>query len=61
MTIIGGDFNARIVKEDGGVEEEEEKVEDKKEKERQSKGNKINKEGKILVGFIEERGWMVVR
>lgn len=26
MTIVGGDFNARIGKEDGGVEEEEEKA-----------------------------------
>lgn len=35
MTIVGGDFNARIGKKDGEVEEEEEGVEDKKNAKRQ--------------------------
>lgn len=50
-TIIEGDFNTRTGKEGGrrGGEEEEEEG-------RRSKDKKINKEGRMLVEWIGERG-----
>jgi len=63
-TIIGGDFNnartgeigAGIELEDGGKEREEER----EERERKSKDKRINREGRILVDFLEERGWGIM-
>ncbi|XP_071572354.1 uncharacterized protein [Temnothorax nylanderi] len=56
-TIIGGDFNARTGEEGGWEEEIERRDEDRG---RRSKDKKINKEGRKLLEFIEERGWMIL-
>lgn len=55
-TLIGWDFNARTGREGGvidgdGLEGGEER------KERKSKDKKINREGRELVRFLEEKGW----
>ncbi|XP_024891322.1 trichohyalin-like, partial [Temnothorax curvispinosus] len=55
-TIIGGDFNARTGEEEGWEEE----IERRKERGRKSKDKKINKEGRKLLEFIEERGCMIL-
>lgn len=58
-TIIGGDFNARTGEEGGGVgSERENKWGTRKERgnTKRSKDKKVNKEGKMLVEFLEERG-----
>lgn len=53
--MIKGDFNARTEKKRGGIEEEKEtRMEEKK---RRSKDEKINREEKRLVEFVEEMGW----
>lgn len=58
LTVIGGDFNARTEEEGGGMgewgvsDEEEEKA-------RRSKDGKVNREGRVLVDFVEERGWSI--
>lgn len=55
-TIIGGDFNARTGKEGGGIEKEiGEKWEGRG---RRSKDGVINREGRMMVNFLEERGWI---
>ncbi|KMQ88014.1 hypothetical protein RF55_12574 [Lasius niger] len=55
-TIIGGDFNARTGEEGGWRgEESEEEV-----KGRRSKDKKMNKDGKMLVECLEERGWSIL-
>lgn len=41
------------------MEGEEEEAEDKENWKRYSKDAKMNKEGRRLVDFIEERGWIV--
>ncbi|XP_071578413.1 uncharacterized protein [Temnothorax nylanderi] len=56
-TIIGGDFNARTG-EEGGWEEEVEGI--GKERGRKFKDKKVNKEGRALLEFIEERGLMIL-
>ncbi|XP_024890816.1 golgin subfamily A member 6-like protein 1 [Temnothorax curvispinosus] len=56
-TIIGGDFNARTGEERGWEEEDEERVEGGG---RRSKDKKINRDGRKLLEFIEERGWMIL-
>ncbi|XP_077273093.1 uncharacterized protein LOC143903409 [Temnothorax americanus] len=56
-TIIGGDFNARTGEEGGWEEEDEERVEGGG---RRSKDKKINRDGRKLLEFIEERGWMIL-
>lgn len=55
-TIIGGDFNARTGRERGSVEIEKEDKERERGK-RKSKDGKVNKKGKMLIEFVEERGW----
>lgn len=54
-TIIG-DFNTWTGRVGGKVREEEE---GDMERSRCSKDGKINREGRLLVNFIEERGWML--
>jgi len=61
-TLIGGDFNARTGMEGGGYEmigEEDSNEEDGRRKRRSKDGN-INKEGKKLISFLEERGWGIL-
>jgi len=61
-TVIGGDFNARTGMEGGGYEiggVEDNKEEDGRRK-RASKDGKINKEGKKLLSFLEEKGWGIL-
>lgn len=52
-----GDFNARTGEEGGSVERDigEEEV-----KGRESKDEKINKDGKKLISLIGERGWIIL-
>jgi len=45
-----GDFNARIGKEGKRIEEDEEPW-------RNSKDEKVNNEGRELLGLVEDRGW----
>ncbi|XP_071577594.1 uncharacterized protein [Temnothorax nylanderi] len=56
-TIIGGDFNARTGEEGGWEEETEGRG---KERGRKSKDKKVNKDGRTLLEFIEERGWTIL-
>ena len=56
--VIGGDFNARTGKEGGGIGEEEEGGIG--ERERNSKDEKMNREGKKLCGFLRELGWSIM-
>ncbi|XP_071568793.1 uncharacterized protein [Temnothorax nylanderi] len=56
-TVIGGDFNARTGEEGGWEEEDEGRG---KERGRKSKDKKVNKEGRTLIEFVEERGWMIL-
>lgn len=52
-TIVGGDFNARTKREEEGVTVMGEEGMD--ESKRQSRNQKVNKEGKLLMAFIKER------
>lgn len=54
--MIGGDYNARTGKEGGPVREEEGKVRTP----RESRDKEINREGRILINKIEEKGWMIL-
>ncbi|XP_070162472.1 golgin subfamily A member 6-like protein 22 [Polyergus mexicanus] len=54
--MIGGDFNARTEEEGGPIrtgEKEEEEL-------RRSKDKVVNKEGRIMINKIKERGWMIL-
>ena len=55
-TLVGGDFNARVGEEGGGIEEQnwEEGGGGRK-----SKDKRRNKEGRVLVRGIEEAGWSI--
>lgn len=55
-TIIGGDFNARVGSEGGGIEKSIVRGEIEK-RERKTKNGKVNKDGRRLVEFVEGRGW----
>ena len=57
FTIIGGDFNARTGQEGGRVEEEGRGL---REGERKSKDKKMDREGRLLVKCVEERGWEIL-
>nr|XP_012232396.1 PREDICTED: golgin subfamily A member 6-like protein 22 [Linepithema humile] len=62
-TIIGRDFNARTGEEGGGMEEGDGREKGKKEgwrRERASKDKRINREGRKMIEFIEERGWGIL-
>lgn len=54
--MIGGDFNARTGNEGGLIGEGEKK----EEKRRRSKDKIINKEGRIILNMIGERGWIIL-
>lgn len=54
-TLMGEDFNARMERKEEGVAELTEEKREEEEGRRKSKDKKIDKEGKILVEFIEER------
>ena len=54
--MIGGDYNARTSKEGGPIVHGVEKGKEA----RKSKDNIINKEGKVLLEMIRERGWMIM-
>lgn len=56
--LIGGGFNVRTRRE-GGMVNEEDKGESGSEKERKSKDEKINRDGKKLVELVEEKGWSI--
>ncbi|XP_011879508.1 PREDICTED: uncharacterized protein LOC105568414, partial [Vollenhovia emeryi] len=58
ITIIGGDFNARTGREGSRVEGGEER--EKEESIRNSKDSVINKEGKRLVEFLEDKGMSIL-
>lgn len=55
-TIIGGDFNARTGKKGGSVERD---IREEEVKGRESKDEKINKDEKKLISWIE-RGWIIL-
>ncbi|XP_024868251.1 trichohyalin-like [Temnothorax curvispinosus] len=55
-TIIGGDFNARTGQEGGRIEEEEGGGLGEG---RRSKDKKVDREGRLLVNSLEERGWEI--
>ncbi|XP_039302912.1 uncharacterized protein LOC120357160 [Solenopsis invicta] len=55
--LIGGDFNARTGSEGGPIEEEEA---EKRSKIRRSIDKVSNREGRILLNRIEERGWSIL-
>jgi len=62
-TLIGRDFNARTGTEGGGWEigeGTEGNMKEEEERKRKSKNKKINKEGKKLINFLEERGWGIL-
>lgn len=59
--LIMGDFNARTGEEGGPIQEEEEEEYKKgRRQNRKSVDKVINREGKILMERIEERGWMIL-
>jgi len=63
ISMIGGDFNARTGGEGGGVTlegETDKERENEGKRIRKSKDRKINKEGRLLAEFVEERGWGIL-
>lgn len=55
--MIIGDFNARTRNEGGPIREDEGKVRTT----RKSKDKEVNRERRILINKIEERGWMILK
>lgn len=53
--VIGGDYNARTGNRGGPIKEDKEK-----EKEGNSRDKMINRERRVLINKIEERGWMIL-
>lgn len=53
ITLMGGNFNARTGRKRGGLQGEEEG------RRKNSRDEKINREHKKLVEFIEEREWSI--
>jgi len=63
LYMIGGDFNARIGEKGGGIILEggsDKERENEGKRNRISKNKKMNKEGRVLVEFLEERGWGIL-
>jgi len=63
LSMIGGDFNARTGEEGGGIVLKggtDKERENEGKRNRISKDRKVNKEGRVLVEFLEERGWGIL-
>jgi len=63
LSMIGGDFNARTGVEGGGIMlegETDKKRENEGKRNRNSKDKKMNNEGKVLVEFLEKKGWGIL-
>jgi len=63
LSLIGGDFNAITGEKGGGIVLEggiDKEREDEGKRIRNSKDRKMNREGKLLVEFLEERGWGIL-
>lgn len=56
--VIGGDYNARTGNRGGPIREDKEK--EKEGESRNSRDKMINKERRVLINKIEERGWMIL-
>ena len=56
--LVGGDFNARTGSRGGPINDEEEK--EKRSETRKSIDKVVNREGRILIDKIEERGWAIL-
>jgi len=56
--LIGGDFNARTGSRGGPIHDEEE--DEKRTETRKSVDKVVNREGRILIDIIEERGWAIL-
>lgn len=56
--VIGGDYNARTRNKGGPIREDKEK--EKEGESGKSRDKMINREGRILINKIEERGWMIL-
>lgn len=56
--VIGGDYNARTGNRGGLIREDKEK--EKEGESRNSRDKMINREGRVLINKIEERGWMIL-
>jgi hypothetical protein len=55
VLILGGDWNARTGEEGGMI------IEDLgRGRSRRSKDRKVNAEGRILLRYLDERGWMII-
>lgn len=54
--MIGGDYNARTGNEGGPIREDNGRIRTS----RDSRDKEVNKEGRILIREIEERGWMIL-
>jgi len=60
-TIMGADFNARTGEMEAGMElSSEVKEEEREKRKRKSKDKKMNRKGKLLVDFLEERKWGIL-
>jgi len=55
--LVGGDYNARTGSEGGPIKEEKE---EEKEEIRRSIDKVVNKDGRILINKIEEKGWAIL-
>jgi len=66
MTVIGGDFNARTGEKGGEIEIKKwgegkgKRVKKYRRRDRKSQDRKTNKEGRMLIDIIEERGWEIL-
>lgn len=56
--VIGGDYNARTGNRGGPIREDKEK--EKEGEARNSRDKVINREGRVLINKIEERGWTIL-
>lgn len=61
-TMMGGDFNARTGERGAGIELDKSgrEEEEKEKRKRRSKDKKVNRKGRMLVDFLEKRGWGIL-